>query len=304
MELWLDGGKLVARERWEKCIARLSSEQGTGYPSHASSLDAVQGSLLCAVQKRISREKFGIFLSGGVDSSLLALLAQRLQGHFTCYTVGFFEEGMKEPDDVVFARRVAKEFGFPLQLKVFGMAAVERLVQRAVHVLRPVGLAVPVHSGVASVIIAASELAQKDDITVFLGGLGSEEIFGGYHRHTKAADVQVECWAGLQKMWITDLQRDAALGHALGIEVRTPFLDQELIATAMRVPGAYKVRGNERKVILREAAEELGLLHDVAWRKKQAAQYGSSFDKMLEKLARKRGFSGKGEYLESLSSSN
>ena len=124
-------------------------------------------------------------------------------------------------------------------------------------------------------------------------------MFAGYKRHLDAADVHEECWNGLRNMWTKDLVRDAALGGALGITVATPFLDAELIQAAMRVPGKWKIVDGERKVILREVAEKLGVPHSLAWRKKQAAQYGSGVDKMIEKLAKRKQMT-KSAYITSL----
>lgn len=100
-------------------------------------------------------------------------------------------------------------------------------------------------------------------------------------------------------MWQRDLARDAALGKNLGINVRVPFLDDELIKAAMGIPGEKKINSQHKKLILREIAEELGLPKEIAWRQKQAAQYGSGFDKAMEKLAKKVGMS-KSEYVKSL----
>ena len=49
-----------------------------------------------------------------------------------------------------------------------------------------------------------------------------------------------------------------------------------------------------------EIAEELGLPKEFAWRKKQGAQYGSRFDKAIEKLSKINGMKSKQEYIESL----
>jgi len=52
--------------------------------------------------------------------------------------------------------------------------------------------------------------------------------------------------------------------------------------------------------VARIVAEEMGLPKEVAWRKKQAAQYGSKFDRAILRLARKNGFKFKKDYLASL----
>ena len=149
-----------------------------------------------------------------------------------------------------------------------------------------------------AVILAARELARKDKINYFFSGLGSEEIFAGYERHTKATNVNRECWQGLKQMWDRDLVRDFNLGKELKMTVKTPFLDSELIRTAMRIPGEWKINDTEKKIILSEIADEF--LGEFAWRKKKAAQYGSCFDKAIGKLAKKHGFEFKKDWLESL----
>ena len=80
--------------------------------------------------------------------------------------------------------------------------------------------------------------------------------------------------------------------------IRTPFLDPELIECAMKISGEEKINDKGNKVILREIAEEF--LGEFAWRKKKAAQYGSCFDKAIEKLAKKGGFKLKKDYLNKL----
>ena len=99
-------------------------------------------------------------------------------------------------------------------------------------------------------------------------------------------------------MWDRDLVRDFNLAKELNIQVKTPFLDKDLIEYAMKLPGDWKIVEEKKKVILREVAEEF--LGEFAWRKKKAAQYGSCFDKAIAKLAKKNGFKLKKDWLDSL----
>ncbi|PIN68614.1 ATP-binding protein, partial [Candidatus Woesearchaeota archaeon CG11_big_fil_rev_8_21_14_0_20_43_8] len=105
---------------------------------------------------------------------------------------------------------------------------------------------------------------------------------------------------GLKEIHSRDMYRDDVIMMHHGLELRLPFLDTKLIAFALSIPPMYKIVGDVKKAILREAAMELGLDHDIAYRKKLAAQYGSNFDKALIKLAKKNGFDKKGEYLLSI----
>lgn len=294
MELWIHNGELVEEEQWGRLIEKLRSETETFIEPENECVELVKKELVKAVKKRMPSRRFGVFLSGGVDSSLLALIAKNLNGDFVCYSVGF-----GEAQDVIYARKAAQQLGVQWKLNVFTIEEIEQYITRAVEVMKTVQLVDSISVGVSAVVMAAADLARKDGITAFFGGLGAEEIFAGYQRHVNSPHVNDECWRGLKAMWSRDFVRDAALAKALGITVLTPFLDKELITAAMRIPGRFKIVGGERKVILRKAAEELGLQKEIAWRRKSAAMYGSSFDKALEKLAKQHGLR-KGEYLNNI----
>jgi asparagine synthase (glutamine-hydrolysing) len=66
----------------------------------------------------------------------------------------------------------------------------------------------------------------------------------------------------------------------------------------MKIPVKYKINSQGSKMILRKAA--IDYLGKYSERPKRAAQYGSSFDKAIEKLAGLNKFKHKFEYLESI----
>jgi asparagine synthase (glutamine-hydrolysing) len=140
---------------------------------------------------------------------------------------------------------------------------------------------------------------------VVFSGLGAEEIFAGYERHIgydkkDYSHVQEECWKGLLSMYQRDFLRDFSIAKKYKAELRTPFLDLELIKEAMKIPAELKINKECKKLILREAAEDMGLGEEYSWRKKLAAQYGARTTKAIQKLARKAGFKYKKDYLKSL----
>jgi len=295
-ELWQDNGNLVDEEKWKERIGSLKTRE---INNKERLKEEIKDRLFAAVEKRWPRQRFGIFFSGGVDSSLIALVSKKQGYDFTCYAVGFQDESGKLPADIESAKTVAQKFNFDLQYKIFNLKETEKVIKKTVKILKKFRKTDVVNVGVGAVVLAAIEMGKEDNVKYFMGGLGSEEIFAGYERH-KVENVQEECWRGLRDViWSRDLVRDFTLAKNLDVAIRTPFLDKDLIKVAMQVPEKWKMNNDFKKVILREAAEEIGL-GKAAWRKKKAAQYGSRFDKAIGKLARKNSFKFKKDYLNSL----
>lgn len=245
-----------------------------------SDRQALKNALVKAIKKRIPGKKFGILFSGGIDSSLIALICSQAKADFICYSVG-----LEGSEDIIKAGEAAVLLELSLKKKVFSEKEALELFKET-KALLPVKDSLSV--GVGSVSLASMKLGMKDGINAFFTGLGSEEIFAGYERHAKAKDLQEECWKGLKSMHSRDFLRDYSIAKSLNAGLLIPFLDSELIVQAMGIPAEQKINEHQKKIVLRELAVELGLPEEIAWRKKRAAQYGSRFDWLLGKLARKK----------------
>jgi asparagine synthase (glutamine-hydrolysing) len=136
---------------------------------------------------------------------------------------------------------------------------------------------------------------------MLFSGLGSEEIFAGYQRHELSKDINNECWNGLKTTYERDFKRDFAIANHEKVGFLTPYLDKDLIVSAMSVSGKLKIKSGYKKHILRKAALNIGLKKEYAFRPKKAAQYGSNFDKAISRIAKSKGFRYKKEYLDFLS---
>ena len=290
-------GRLIPKDMWIRFIASLENDFENLETNNERAKRELARAITEAIKKRITA-KFGILFSGGVDSSLIAFVSKQLNCSFTCYTVG-----IENSDDVEWAQKVAKEYGFKLKLRIFTLEEFENILKNVVGLLKEAEI---VKVSVGSVLYAAGKLALSDGNNILFGGIGSEEIFAGYQRHCDALKgnnfeaLHKECWNGLKNMWDRDLTRDFTIAQNLGLDLRAPFLDKDLIKAAMQVHPMFKLDTSNKKIILREAAELIGLKKEFAWRKKQAAQYGSNFVSGIDKLARKKGFKLKKDYLQSL----
>lgn len=256
-----------------------------------SDIDKLIELLTDAVKKRTTDQKMGVLLSGGIDSTLICLILKQLGQKFTCYTAAVDETAQ----DLIHAREFAKLHNLELKEAIIKVEDVPRYLETIVPLIEDSNV---VKVGVALPFYAACEIAAKDNIRVMFSGLGSEELFAGYERHEQSSNINQECLIGLKQMYERDLYRDDVLTMHHSIELRLPLLDHELTKYALHIPGALKIKDKFKKYILREAATKMGLEKQFAWRKKKAAQYGSKFDKALQKLA-KLNKNTRSEYLRS-----
>jgi len=241
-------------------------------------------------------KKIGVLFSGGIDSTIIAFLLKKLKIPFTCYTAALDEKGLKSAQDLIWAKKVAKQFNFKLKIKTIPLNQVEEYIKKIVPIIGDCSV---VKVGVALPFYLACEIAKKDGCKTIFSGLGSEEIFAGYERHEKSKDINKECLKGLKLIYERDLIRDYSLMDYFGFELECPFLNKDLIEYALRIPSKLKIKDGVKKYILREIAIDLKIPKDISFRPKRAAQYGSNFDKAISKLS-KRNKLKKSEYLRSL----
>lgn len=287
--------KYASENEWKTMIGSLENDFDSLETNKKRAIRNFKDKITEAIRKN-AVNNCGVLFSGGIDSTLISFLLKKISIDFSCYSAG-----LENSQDIKWAEKVAKELGFRLKTRILNLNEFEEVVKKVTKLLNEPDV---MKVGVAGVFYSASLLAKKDNVSVLFSGLGSEEIFAGYERHLNAMktwkDVHNECWNGLKNMWERDLQRDFLIMKENNMELRIPFLDKEVIVSAMNIHPMYKISKDKKKIILSEAAEELGLKKEFAWRKKKAAQYGSNFIKGIDKLARKKGFKYKKDYLKSL----
>jgi asparagine synthase (glutamine-hydrolysing) len=288
---------LINEKEWVEYISSLENAYDNLETNKERVKRKLKISLINSIKTRLPTQKFGVLFSGGLDSTIIALICKNLNTGFICYTIG-----LENSPDLVWAKKIADYYKFNLKVKILNLDEIKVVVKKTLKILKEPDI---VKIGVGSVLYTALLLAKQDNINILFSGLGSEEIFCGYQRHQDTLingfeAVHKESWKGLKNMWQRDLKRDFLIAKHFNAVLLTPFLDKKLIITAMSIHPMYKISSQEKKIILRELAEELGLRSEFALRKKKAAQYGSHIHKAIEKLAKKQGFSYIKDYLHSL----
>ena len=120
------------------------------------------------------------FLSGGLDSSIVTVLAHQDSSAVDAYTITFRPEDQKleaMPDDAVYARKVAAHFGIDLH-EIEISPDIVNLLPRMVDILdEPIGDPAAINT------LLMCEAARERGVKVILSGMGADELFGGYRKH-------------------------------------------------------------------------------------------------------------------------
>ena len=124
-----------------------------------------------------SDEKTGLFLSGGLDSSILAGIYQEKGKDLLTYTVGF--EGAA--DEIDAARAVAKHFKTEHREIILKPEDIPLLL---LEITRSLGFPTGNPSGLA--IYAVARTAGDEGVERLVSGLGSDEAFAGHTKHILA----------------------------------------------------------------------------------------------------------------------
>src|SRR3989338_2757816 len=246
------------------------------------------------VERLDKKRKIGLLLSGGIDSSLLALMLKKASANFKCYTTVLDDKNLKEPEDLKYSVELAKELNLNHKIIKIKTSKIPKLLKEIVPLIESTDTT---KVGVALTFFSACKQASKDKCYIIVSGLGSEEIFAGYQRHKESNDINKECLSGLLKIYERDLYRDNVIALYNTLENWIPFLNLELVKYAIRIPSKYKIKGEITKLILRETALKMGLPEKYAMRKKRAAQYGSNMNKALKKLTKQAKLKYISEYL-------
>ena len=271
-------------------------------------------SIYLSLKKKISESvggvNFGVLLSGGVDSSIIAKICKDLGKSFRCFCVGI--NGSK---DILYAQKISDHFNFDLITKEFSLDEVESLLRDVIDVLpNPVikgdnYIEYIVKLTVSAVNLGSMRLGNEE---LFLSGIGAEELFAGYDRHLKAVkgrgtwrgleigDLKQESVNGLKRMHNLVFERDRLISSHISKSILAPYLADDVIIQAMNTKNSQKIDSSSNKKILRRIALDLGIPSEFSNRKKKGAQYGSGFDKAILKLAKINGFKIKKRYIESL----
>jgi asparagine synthase (glutamine-hydrolysing) len=128
-----------------------------------------------AVRKRLLADvPLGVFLSGGIDSGLIASLMTKFSAKVNSFSLGFEEEDF---DESAFAAQTARRLGIKLQIGIFRERDLNSLLEETVAILDE-----PLGDPSVLPTLFLSKLAARE-VKVVLSGDGGDESFAGYPKY-------------------------------------------------------------------------------------------------------------------------
>lgn len=252
-------------------------------------LDVLRKGLEDAVHRQLMSDvPYGVLLSGGLDSSIIAAITKKFASRriesedkeAAWYPqLHSFAVGLKGSPDLIAAQKAADHIGtvhheinFTIQE---GLDAVRDVIYHLeTYDVTTIRASTPMY--------LLARVIKSMGIKMVLSGEGSDELFGGYlyfHKAPNAQSFHEETVRKIGKLHLYDCLRANKSMSAWGIEARVPFLDKEFMDIAMTFNPEEKMATNGRmeKWSLRKTFESY-LPESIAWRQKEQFSDGVGYN--------------------------
>ncbi len=203
-----------------------------------------------SVKKRIKSDSFGSWLSGGLDSSIIAAIARPW-----VKTLYSFTAGMKDAQDILYARQVASHIGSIHKEIMVSINDILYILPEVIYKLESFD-ALLVRSSILNYYAAK---AASDYVSDVFSGECSDEFFAGYLylKELPGNKLDEELIDIATRLHNTALQRVDRSAGAFGITAHVVFADPEVFDYALGIPAHLKLYNGIEKWILRQAASEM-----------------------------------------------
>lgn len=242
---------------------------------------SLEEAILESVRLRYSRSSV-VTLSGGVDSTLIAVLA-----NLPCIAVG-----VEGSHDLIAAEYAAEVLGLKLSTYIITEDEVEKVLPTLLRTLQDL-TPMNVEIGVTGFFVGV--LAKKVGAEKILTGQAADELFGGYARYGQSSNLRFDLCKDFDLLYAQRL-RDSAAVSLSNVWYSMPYMDLRVVLASQKFSDEELVSCDLRKIALRRIAEKY-LPKDIAWKEKKAMQYGSGVSKVLRGVVKRSGCGSLGELI-------
>jgi len=285
---WYDTATGELKRYYERPWRSYEAVEGVEVP-----LQELREAFEAAVHRQLMTDvPYGVLLSGGLDSSLVAAVAARYARHRVedndrseawWPRLHSFAIGLKGSPDLAAAKIAAEALGtvhhgFEYTFDE-GLDALPEVIRHIeTYDVTTIRASTPM--------FLLARRIKAMGVKMVLSGEGSDEVFGGYlyfHKAPNAREFHEELIRKLDALYHYDCLRANKSMMAWGVEPRVPFLDREFLDVAMRMDAKFKMVDKSRsdaqrmeKGVLRAAFD--GYLPDsILWRQKEQFSDGVGY---------------------------
>mgnify|MGYP001156782305 CR=1 FL=1 len=170
----------------------------------------------------IGRRKIGIFLSGGLDSGMVAYEYKQLHGTANTYTNNMDPNVIwredDHNDDHKKALQLAQQYKFNHKVVTMTPKILTEMWDNSIYFMEQ-----PVYNPSMVMYYYTNKVLSEDGIVVTLAGDMGDEVLGGYPKYWKLRNKNVTTWNGLIEAWMNRIKRPIQV-------TKTPISRQDLIS--------------------------------------------------------------------------
>jgi asparagine synthase (glutamine-hydrolysing) len=279
--------------RWYHPTWAPEMKPGVPLPTQKYQADTLRHAFERAVVRRMMSDvPWGVLLSGGLDSSLVASICAR---HISRRSTSFpklhsFTIGLAGSPDIIAAKKVADYLGTIHHAYTYTIEEGADAIRDVIRTLETYDLTTVRAS---TPMYLMSRKIKAMGIKMVLSGEGADEVFGGYlyfHKCPNPQEFMDETVDKLSRLHMYDCLRCNKAMSAWGVEPRVPFLDADFLEVAMNLDPAEKMihlgkdvpkdKQRMEKWVVRKAfdtPDDPYLPDDILWRQKEQFSDGVGY---------------------------
>jgi asparagine synthase (glutamine-hydrolysing) len=251
--------------------------------------ERVRPALEAAVHAQLMSDvPYGVLLSGGLDSSIIAAVAARYarrrieendQSEAWWPRLHSFSVGLENSPDMAVAKRVAEHIGTVHHAFVY---TIQEGIDALADVIHHIETYDVTTIRAATPMYLMARRIRAMGVKMVLSGEGADEVFAGYlyfHKAPNAKEMHEETVRKLSRLHLFDCLRANKSMAAWGVEARVPFLDVDFLDVAMSIDPQHKmIKGTGRieKQLLRDQFADI-LPEEVVKRQKEQFSDGVGY---------------------------
>lgn len=231
-------------------------------------------------QKKIANQKTGVFLSGGIDSSIIAYFTSKFFKNPVFFTLG----GEKSLD-LNYVKIINNFLKQKLITVNFNQQKINKIKSDVIKILEKNNLAInPTQISLACAFYLLCQKTKEENIKIIFTGQGPDILLAGYHMYQNISLEKLNEKIKNDLPFLeVDKKRDQSIADIFEIKLINPYLEEEFINFSLELPARLKINKisgeTYEKYLSRKVGEDLKLPKEIILRHKKALQYSTKIRK-------------------------